>query len=318
MSSIIFVKTSSLGDVVHHMPAVTEARRARPEAHIAWLVEEAYAPLVALHPAVDAVVPVATRRWRSTWYRPGEIGAIRRVLTGLRERAYDDVIDTQGLLRTGILTRILRGRRHGYDRASVREFGASLFYDVRHGVSRSLHAIDRNRMLTGAALGYTPGAAFDFGLRQPSAADARDYAVLLHGTAEARKEWTEEGWLAVGRELAAGGLRTVLPWGAPRERERAERLARMLPRAEAIGGAGLGEIARLIGGARAVIGLDTGLTHLAAAFRVPVLCIFVASDPKLTAPRGNGAITVLGANGAPPAAAAVTSALQQLLVSQTA
>src|SRR5215831_14305308 len=135
MPDILFIKTSSLGDVIHHMPALTEARRQRPDARFSWVVEEAFAPLVQIHPAVSDVIPVASRRWRraplaaSTWR---EIASFRRAV---RARRYDDIIDTQGLVRSALMARLARGRRHGYDANSIRERAASWFYDVRHRVT---------------------------------------------------------------------------------------------------------------------------------------------------------------------------------------
>ena len=120
MDSILFIKTSSLGDVVHNMPAVTDARQHFPDAQIAWVVEEAFAPLVGLHPAVDTVISVATRRWRKqflkleTWR---QIAAFRRLL---RPSAFDKVIDVQGLIRSAIIARGALGERHGYDAQSIR------------------------------------------------------------------------------------------------------------------------------------------------------------------------------------------------------
>src|SRR6267154_2388057 len=133
MSDILFIKTSSLGDVIHHMPAVGDVRRHRPQARIGWVVEEAFAPLVRLLPGVD-VITVASRRWRraplspSTWH---EIGAFKRAM---REQPHDTVIDAQGLVRSALIARFARGRLHGYDRASVRERAAAWFYDVHHHV----------------------------------------------------------------------------------------------------------------------------------------------------------------------------------------
>ena len=164
MADILFIKTSSLGDVIHHMPALTEARKARPQARFTWLVEEAFAPLVALHPAVGEVVPVAWRRWRKSIYAPATLGEIAGSLRAIRAPRYDEIVDSQGLLRTAVIARLAHGRRHGYDAASMREPLAAMFYDVRHRVSRDLHAVERNRILSGLALGYTPQGAPDFGL----------------------------------------------------------------------------------------------------------------------------------------------------------
>jgi heptosyltransferase-1 len=312
MTDVLFIKTSSLGDVVHHMPALTEARAAQPSARFAWLVEEAFAPLVRLHPAVDVVVPVASRRWRKSWYGPTIWPEIARSLRAIRSVEYDLVIDTQGLLRTGILSRIARGPRHGYDKHSIREPLASSFYDMRHTVSRELHAVERNRILSGLALGYSPQGAPDFGLdRARFIKPGAPYAVLLHATAQARKEWPVENWIALGREIQRQGIDVVLPWGTPTERARSELIAASLPGARVPERAPLDQVAALIGGAQAVVGVDTGLLHLAAAFGVPLVAIFAGSKPHLTRPVGNGPLTVLGAQGAAPGVDEVIAAWRQ-------
>lgn len=314
MSDILFIKTSSLGDVVHHMPALTEARRALPDAHFTWLVEEAYVPLVRLHPAVNDVVAVAWRRWRksigarATW---SEIGASIR---GLRSYRYDVIVDTQGLARTGIIARLARGRRHGYDSRSIREPLASLFYDVRHRVSRDLHAVERNRLLTGLALGYAPEGGPDFGLDRARfrQAGAR-YAVFLHATARAEKQWPAEHWIALGNALGGYGFEFVLPWGTEEEHARSARIAKDIARACVPERAPLDRVAKLIAGADLIVGVDTGLLHLAAAFGVPLVAIFTGSEPTLTRPVGNGPIAVLGAVGAPPSVEDVKAAVEAVM-----
>lgn len=314
MADILFIKTSSLGDVVHHMPALTEARKARPGARFSWLVEEAFVPLVALHPAVDAVVPVAWRRWRKSLYAPSTLGEIAASLKAIRATTYDEIIDSQGLLRSAAIARVAHGRRHGYDAASIREPLGARFYDVRHTVSWDLHAVERNRILTGLALGYTPEGAPDFGLdRARLSPDGPRYAVLLHATARADKQWPEENWIALGKALTGAGLELVLPWGTEDERLRSERLAAALPGARVPARAPLDQVARLIGGASLVVGVDTGLLHLAAALSVPLVAIFAASAPSLTGPVGNGPLAVLGAMGEAPTVAAVQEAAEALL-----
>jgi heptosyltransferase-1 len=314
MANVLFIKTSSLGDVIHHMPAIVEARRRRPDARLAWVVEEAFAPLVRLHPAVDEVLAVASRRWRHALLGPAtwrEASAFRQAV---RARVYDEVIDTQGLLRTAVISQLARGRRHGYDAASIREPLAARFYDVRHRVSRDLHAIERNRTLTGLALGYAPDGVIDFGLdRGKLAATARaPFGILLHATARATKQWPEERWIAVGRALAARGLETQLPWGTEAERQRSERIAAGIPGARVPDRRPLDELARRIAAAQFVIGVDTGLLHLAAAFGVPLVGIFVGSEPGLTGPRGRGPIAIVGGKGAMPEADDVRAALDGL------
>src|SRR5664280_1094759 len=214
MASILFIKTSSLGDVIHHMPALTEARKARPDATFTWLVEAAFAPLVRMHPAVAEVVPVAWRRWRKSLYAPTTLGEIAGSLRAIRAPRYDLIVDSQGLLRSAVIARLAHGRRHGYDAASIREPLAAAFYDVRHSISRDLHAVERNRILSGLALGFTPQGVPDFGLDRAALAGAgKRYAVLLHATARKEKQWPEESWIALGRTLSRDGIELVLPWG---------------------------------------------------------------------------------------------------------
>jgi heptosyltransferase-1 len=314
MSNVLFIKTSSLGDVIHHMPALTELRRNRPDARISWVVEEAFAPLVRLHAGVDVVMPVDSRRWRRGLHRPATWRELKDFVVGLRARSYDEIIDTQGLVRTAVIAKLARGRRHGYDARSVREPPAARFYDVRHQIDQSLHAIARNRLLTAAALGHTPDDILDFGLDRAGLAGqaGTPYGVLLHATARPGKEWPEQSWVELGRMLAGRGGELLLPWGTSVERERSVRVAAALGRARVPNREPLDTVARLIAGAAFVIGVDTGLLHLAAALGVPLVGIFVGSEPGLTGPRGVGPIAVVGGRAAMPSARDVASALDQI------
>jgi len=312
MDSVLFIKTSSLGDVVHHMPAVTDARQHFPDAQIAWVVEELFAPLVGLHPAVDTVIPVATRRWRKqilrreTWK---EIAAFRKLL---RPAAYDKVVDVQGLFRSAVMARAARGERHGYDAASIKETLASRLYDVKHTVSRTLHAVDRNRILTGLSLGYAPAREIDYGLLAvPKPSDR--YAMLLHGTSRPSKQWDEECWIALGRWLQAKGFDCVLPWGDGVEKLRAERLSAAIAGSRVLERQPLDATAKVIAGASLVVGVDTGLLHLAAAYKVPLVGIYVSSDPGLVGPVGSGKIVVVTGVERAPTAAETIAAVESLL-----
>jgi heptosyltransferase-1 len=314
MSDVLFVKTSSLGDVIHHMPALSEARAQRPAFRFAWVVEESFAPLVRLHPAVHDVIPVASRRWRRAPFGPSTWREVGGFLRRLRAQSYDAIIDTQGLLRSALITRAAHGRRHGYDTGSIRERAASPFYDVRYSVARDQHAIARNRGLTGLALGYSPEGPPDYGLdRAKLALSSPDrYALLLHATAEPGKEWPVEHWIALGQSLRARHLRLVLPWGNAREQERSRAIAAAVPGAEVPNLQPLDAVARLIAGAALVVGVDTGLLHLAGALGVPLVGIFVGSEPGLTGPLGQGPIAVIGGKGERPDATAAIAAVDRI------
>src|SRR5581483_1988589 len=305
MPDILFIKTSSLGDVIHHMPAAVDARKARPDLRLSWLVEEAFAPLVRLQPAVSDVIPVAWRRWRKSLYLPSTWTEIGAGLRFLRKRKYDDIIDTQGLLRSALIARTARGHRHGYNFSSIREPVASLFYDRRYRVSRDLHAVDRNRILTGLALSYAPQGAPEFGLdRERFSVKGARYGVLLHATARPEKLWPEAHWIALGQALGRN-VELRLLWGTDAEKARSERIAGSVPGAHVVERAPLDRVATLVAGAQFVVGVDTGLLHLAAALGVPLVAIFAGSKPGLTGPVGNGPIAILGADGAPPSVDAV-------------
>ena len=314
MSDILFIKTSSLGDVIHHMPAVSDARRHRPQARIGWVVEEAFAPLVRLHRAVDSVIPVASRRWRAAPFNPAtwrEIGAFARAM---RAQPHETVIDAQGLVRSALITRFARGRRHGYGRASVRERAASWFYDVHHDVDRALHAITRNRMLTGEVLGYSPDAPPDFGLDRAalmSRTPMRE-VVLLHATARPEKEWPVANWVEVAKDLAARGYGLVLPWGTDAERRRSQEIAAAVPNANVPDLQPLDEAARMVARAAFVVGVDTGLLHLAAALGVPLAAIFVGTEPGQHGPLGAGKIEIVGAFGQTPSVGDVHAATTRI------
>ncbi len=208
MLRVLLVKTSSLGDVVHNFPVVTDLRRHFPDALIDWVVEEPFVPLARMHPAVRRVIPVAVRRWRTrllgraTWK---EIAEFRRLSQSER---YDAIIDSQGLLKSALIARAACGRRHGFDAATAREPLAARFYDVTHHVARSLHAVVRNRLLAGAALGYRIESAVDYGLpsSDPSVGRPGPTCVLLHGTSRADKHWPVASWIDLGRRLEAAGI----------------------------------------------------------------------------------------------------------------
>lgn len=305
MKTILFVKTSSLGDVVHNCPAVSDAARALPGAAIDWVVEEPFAAVARMHYAVRRVIPVAVRRWRSSLFTASTWSEMRAWREKLALERYDVIVDTQSLLKSALIARAAAGTRHGLDMASAREWTASGFYQVRHSVPRGLHAVERNRILTGAALGFEPHGALNYGMRVP-VGQTSGYVVLLTMTSRADKLWPEERWIALGRGMRAPA---VLAWGSEEERARAERIA------GAIGGTVLArksieELAKIFAAARAVVGLDTGLTHLAAALGVPTVGIYCASDPALTGLYGAPRAKNIGGPGRAPLAAEVLRLLE--------
>ncbi len=310
---ILFVKTSSLGDVIHHCPAVSDAARHVRGARIDWVVEEAFADVPRMHRAVHRVIPVALRRWRRAPLRRSvrdEFAEFRRVLA---EERYDRIVDTQGLLKSALIARLARGPRHGYDRGSAREGVASRLYAGRHAVPRGLHAVERNRRLSAAALDYpAPHSACDYGLRTgPDAPVAVDgpYCVLLTMSSRGDKLWAGERWVALGEALVRRGLRCVLPWGSEAERARAAGIASRLDGAVVLPALGIAQQAAQMAQAVAVVGVDTGLTHLAVALGRPTVGIYTSTEPGLTGLHGGAQVRNTGGAHAAPSVEAVLSAL---------
>lgn len=283
---ILLIKTSSLGDVFHTLPALTDACQAIPGLRVDWVVEEAFAQIPGWHPAVEQVIPIAWRRWRKNLSNPQTRTEMRRFYHTLRATRYDAVIDAQGLIKSALVSRLARGPRYGLDRQSAREPLASLAYQQRVHVAKGQHAIHRLRQLFAQCLGYTaPTGAIDYGVdaqHWPSPDIKAPYVVFLHGSTWDTKLWPEIYWQQL-RDLAiAAGYGVVLPWGNDEEQARAQRLAHGVAQAQVFEKAPLTEVAQLLCHAGAVIGVDTGLSHVAAALDIPTVAIYGATNAALT------------------------------------
>ena len=316
---ILIVKISSLGDIVHCLPVLDDIARHLPHAQVDWVVEEAFAALPLAHPGVSRVLPVAQRRWRKSLLSANVRQERATHRSHLAQETYDAVIDAQGLLKSAWLARQAmltpHGQRHGH--AHPRERLAMLAYRHRHQVSWEHHAATRNRLLVAHALGYRLNdselAAPCYGLPKPAregSVPSAPYAMLLHGTSLAAKEWPETHWLALAQALTARGLRCVFPAGNVAEEARAVKLCEQCPGAIALPRGSVTALLPFLAHAHCAIGVDTGLMHLAAAFDVPTVAIFRASDP-----RHNGVFAARARNVvslAPDAAQAVVPVLAAL------
>jgi len=279
---VLLIKTSSLGDVVHTLPALTDAQRAIPGIQFGWVVEEGFAEIPAWHPAVAQVIPVAIRRWRKSLWQTLRSGEWRRFKARLRETHYDLVIDAQGLLKSAWLTRYVKAPVAGLDRDSAREPLASRFYDRRYAVPRDQHALERVRQLFAQALGYElPQGIGDYGLDRAQLATPGEepYLLFLHGTTWPSKHWPEAYWRELAERMSAFGWAIRLPWGNAEEKARAERIAEGIAGASVLPRLNLGGVAKVVAGARACVAVDTGLGHLAAALDVPSISLYGPTLP---------------------------------------
>ena len=246
---VLLVKTSSLGDVVHTLPALTDAQRALPGIQFDWVVEEGFAEIPAWHPAVAQVIPVAIRRWRKHPLQTLRKGEWQRFKARLREGRYDLVIDAQGLLKSAWLTRYVKAPVAGLDRESAREPIAARFYDRCYAVPRDQHALERVRQLFAQALAYPlPQDVADYGLdrEQMAAPSDQPYLLFLHGTTWPSKHWPEAYWRELTERMSDFGWAIRLPWGNAEEKARAERIVSGIANAAVLPKLNLAGIARVL------------------------------------------------------------------------
>lgn len=290
---VLIIKTSSLGDVIHTLPALTDAAHAIPGIRFDWVVEEGFAEIPSWHPAVDQVIPVAIRRWRKNLWQTIKSGEWKAFKQRVRERKYDLVIDAQGLVKSAWLTRYVKAPVAGLDRYSAREGWASRFYDRRLSVATGQHAVERVRQLFAMALAYDlPEGIGNYGLdlERLQLPPAAPYVVFLHGTTWATKHWPEAYWRELAERMGRRKLEVRLPWGNPAEKARAERIAQGLNNCQVLPKLNLAGVARVLAAAKACVAVDTGLGHLAAALDVPTISLFGPTNPGLTGAYGRSQI----------------------------
>jgi heptosyltransferase-1 len=283
---VLVVKTSSLGDIIHTLPAITDAAKAIKGISFDWVVEENFAEIPVWHKSVDRVIPVAVRRWRKSFWQSLRSGELKKYYKTVRSTEYDLVVDAQCLAKSAILSLFSNGTRAGLDWGSAREPLASCFYNKEIKVEKGQHAVMRVRQLFAKALDYEFNASScDYGINFNVQAD--DYLVFLHGTTWATKHWPEEYWFKLAALAKDNGFRVKIPWGNEIEKTRAEKIASFCD-GEVLDKMSLTELAKIIAAAKACVAVDTGLAHLAAALSVPTVSVYGPTNPVLTSTYGTG------------------------------
>lgn len=321
---ILLIRVSSLGDVLHNMPIVDDIKAHYPDAQIDWVVEEAYVNLVKLQPKVHKVIAYAQRRWRKSLGKAETRAEIKQFYRSLREEAYDFVLETQGLFKTGIIMGLARttpkGQKIGLangTEGSGYEGISRLFHHRSIPVDKRTHAVLRGRIVAAAALGYEVKTPASFGLtrltHQPDWMPDTPYIVFFHATAGASKKWARNNWIATARDLQVTGWPILLPWGNDSEKAEAQAMAEQMANAQVLPKLSMQDATILAQNAALVIGVDTGLVHIAAAYETPTIEIYCDSPKWKTEGNWSPKIINLGDQGQPPSVAEVEIAFETLL-----
>jgi len=285
MPTILIIKLSSLGDIIHTFPALTDAGKALSDVKFDWVVEEGFSEVVRWHPLVNRVIPISLRRWRKSLGKSFLSGEFTRFLQQLRAQSYNCVIDAQGLLKSALVTCLARGPRCGYAAQATREPLAAWFYQQRYVTPplQEAHAIVRVRSLFAKALGYeVPAELPDAGIIIKPAPAIAPYVLLLHGTTWATKFWPVEYWGQLAQLITAAGIAVKVPFSNDKELMVAKTIQQKAPLVEILPKLPLNEMAQVVSGARAIVAVDTGLGHLAAALKIPTISLYGPTDPKRT------------------------------------
>lgn len=285
-----------MGDVIHAVPVIDDIKKQFPEAEIDWLVEDVFADIPKHVNGVNEVLECSVRKWEKSPFSKSTREAVKALRQKLKDKHYDLVIDIQGLIKSSILASLAGATVSGYDKASIKEPAATLLYDKKHNVSRKESAVNRCRLLTGKTLGYVPDLSepvFNFEFK--SDADSSGEVFFFCNTSRETKLWPEENWISLGQAIAAEGKKIILPWGSEIERERVQRIrdgvgdAASVPERMSIG-----KLMELLSTADAVVGLDTGMTHLSSAMGRPTVGIFRDYPIELVPLVGKGKKQSLG------------------------
>ena len=285
MRRILIVKMSSMGDVLHTLPAITEAVRHIPELQFDWVVEKGFEQIPSWHPSVDKIIVASTRGWRKSWY--SSRAERRTFISELASREYDLVIDAQGLVKSAWIAHLARGPVSGFSFLSVRERLAPCLYKKRFNVPAG-HAVKRVRTLLSLSLGYVLGDwvndyGIDLGSAKVERVDSAPKTLLfLHGTTWASKHWPESHWIALAQRSDEADYTVWLPWWSDEEHQRCVRIAAACDAAVVLPRGDLNSMRKYISAADAVVAVDTGLAHMAAALTVPCVSIYGSTDSTRT------------------------------------
>jgi len=278
-----------MGDIIHTLPALTDAVNYDPTIQFDWVVEKSFQEIPLWHKAVKQVIPAEIRSWRKKPLQLPCEKSFKNFIKQIRSKKYDLIIDAQGLVKSAWITKVAKGQSVGFNIKTAREHLAGLFYNKTYPTDWSLHAVSRMRNLFADSLGYSYQAMpLDYGICQEQLPQSQkqDYIVFLHGTTWPTKHWPESYWKQLAEKLSPNISNILLPWGNEKEKQSAENIARVADNIEVLPKMDLTHLSGILRNAKLIYAVDTGLGHIAAALETPTISLFGATDLNLTGAYG--------------------------------
>lgn len=284
---ILLIKTSSLGDVIHTLPALTDAQKAIPDLKIDWVVEERFAAIPSWHPVVNKIIPVAIRKWRKKLFNKQTWSEVKAVISQLKSEKYDLIIDAQGLMKTIWLSWFVKAKTYGYALGCARDKVVPIFYNKKFKIGFEQHAVERMRKLFAGALNYQYASQpADYGIDKTQWQSAelleQNYILFFHGTTWKNKHWPENYWIKLANLLQKKNYSVKLSWGSEQEKLNSEKIASQCINTQLLPDLNIMGLLPYIASAKAIVAVDTGLGHLAAALNIPTIALFGPTDPSKT------------------------------------
>ena len=287
---ILIIKTTSLGDVLHTLPAVSELLLYSSNITIDWVVEDSFSEIVEWHPGINRIWKVSIRKWRRNLFSLNTWKQILNFVRSIRSEKYDLVIDAQGLFKSALILLLIRSnKKYGLDYASAREGWVSIFYKNKIEVKKGEHAIFRTKSLFGKAFGYEPDYSnFSSNIEHNWVNnDSHDNTIVfLHGTTWKTKHWPDQYWRELAILLVKRGYKIYLPWGSDLEKSRAIKISDGEENIKVLDKLTLSQLAFILTNSALVVSVDTGLSHLTAACNTPIISIYGPTSSQLTGSMG--------------------------------
>jgi heptosyltransferase-1 len=290
-----------MGDLMHALPALTEAKEFNQDIVFDWVVDRSFSEVPKWHPAVNKVIKTDHRNWKKQFFSPESRDALRSVINDINNTEYDLVIDMQNNLKSSFVSYLCKHKVTGMDFKSVREFPAHLSYNKKINISKDLHAITRQNIILSEALGYSTLNSSDYGITdvnfiKPSFNLPSEYVVLVQNASWKTKQWSIVNWQLLVNHLDKLGIDMILPSGNEEEYLRAKKISSVSGKTHVLKPIPLNEIAYIMNKAKFSVCSDTGLAHLSAVVDTPSLTLYGPTDTKLIGTKGNNQFHIIGSD----------------------